>query len=140
MGADFIEPYKKPFELILPCENSLYGSKPLIKNRKIKHRLATPLGLLPVPLIRLDVGFHARIEDFFAVCMAIIDSIKTHSRSFKVEAYSFCDVLQWTHCFPYQGRLVSVARCKYHRRNDIAVAITYGDDLIPLHVLMAVVA
>ena len=47
--------------------------------------MAGPLGLLPVPLIGLDVRFHARIEDLLAVCMAIIDSIKAYGRSFKVE-------------------------------------------------------
>ena len=140
MRTDPFKPYEKPLELVFPCENSFYGAETFFKNRKIEHRLASTFGLLPVPLIGLDVGFHARIEDLLAVCMAIIDAIKAHGRSFKIEPYSFCNALPWAHCFPYQGGLVSVARCTSHRRNDIAVTITYGDNLVTLHVLMAVVA
>ncbi len=46
------------------------------------------------------------IENLLTVCMAIMDSIKAHARFFKIEPYSFCNALQWTHCLPYQGGLL----------------------------------
>jgi len=91
--TDSLKSQEKTFELILPRKDSFYGTKSLPKNLEIKHGLATALGFLPVPLIGLDVGFHARIEDLLAVFTAIIDSVETHARSFKVEARSFCYTL-----------------------------------------------
>ncbi len=101
---------------------------------------AATFGLLPISLVRVNVWFHTRIEDLLAIFTAIIDSVETHGRSLKAEAHSFCYVLQWTHGFTDKGGFMFVARCNDHRRNDITVAITYGDDLVTLHVLMAVVA
>ena len=140
MCTNSFKPYEKPFELILPCKNSLYGVKSLFENRKIEQGFTATLGLLPISLVGLDVGFHARIEDLLAVFTTIIDSVETHGRSLKIETYSFCNTLQWAHCFTYEGGLILVARGKDHGSNDVAVAITYGDDLITLHVFMAVVA
>ena len=46
------------------------------RSLKIARLNAATLGLLPIPLVGLDIGFHARIEDLFAVFTAIIDSIE----------------------------------------------------------------
>ena len=103
MRTDSLEPEKKAFELILPSKDSLYGTEAFFKNLEIKHWLAPALALLSVPLIGLDVGFHAGIEDLFAVFTTIINSIETHGRSFKVEPHSFCNTLPWSHGLTYQG-------------------------------------
>ena len=102
MRTDSLEPEKKAFELILPSKDSFYGTKSLSKNLEIKHGLATALGLFPVSLIGLDVGFHTSVEDLLTICTAIINSIETHGGSFKVEPNSFCNTLQWSHGLTYQ--------------------------------------
>lgn len=64
---------------------------------------AATLIILPISFVRLDVRFHACIEDFLTVSTAIIASIEAHDGSFKVEPHSFSNTLQRTHCFTYEG-------------------------------------
>lgn len=124
MRADSLEPYKKTFELVLPCENPLYGTEAFFKNFEVKHGFAATLILLPISFVGIDVRFHACIEDFLTVFTAIIDPIEAHGGSFNVEPYSFCNTLQWAHCFAYEGRLILVAWREDHRCYNIAVTIT----------------
>lgn len=140
MGTDSLEPEEQAFKFILPRKDSLYGTKPLSENLEIEHGLSSTLVFLSVPLVGIDIWFHACIEDLLTVDPTIVHAIKAHGRSFEVEPHSFCNELQWAHCLSYKWGFVLVTRCKYHRRYDIAVAITYGYNLITFHVLMTVVA
>ncbi len=102
MRADSLEPYKKPFELVLPCKDSLYGTEAFFKNLEVKHGLATTLALFSISFVWIDVRFHSRIEDFLTVFTAIIDPIEAHGGSFNVEPHSLCHTFQWAHCFTYE--------------------------------------
>lgn len=91
MSAASLKTHQKPLKFIFPRKNTLYGAEAFLKNLLAKHRLTTTLRGLPVSLIGVDIGFHARIKDHFAVFMAIIDPIKAHDRSLKGEANLFCN-------------------------------------------------
>ena len=102
MRADSLEPYKKPFELVLPRKDSLYGTEAFFKNLEVKDGLAATLALLSISFVWIDVRFHTRVEDFLTVFTTIIDTIEAHGGSFNVKPHSLCDTLQWPHCFTYE--------------------------------------
>jgi hypothetical protein len=54
-------------ELVFPSKHAFNRTKPFLKYRQLKERLAASLGLPSTARIRVDVGDHAPIENGFAV-------------------------------------------------------------------------
>ena len=81
-----LKPKQKAAELILPTEHPLNRIEPLFEYGSIEERLAASLGDFSPTRIGVNVGYHAAIENGFAVLPAIIDAIQADNGSLEVKA------------------------------------------------------
>ena len=97
-----------------------------------RHRLGCflPRGL------GVDVGDHAAVEDRLAVGPTVVDAIQTDDGALKVKAHLPNDVHHFRQRLPQQRRFVAISRCRHKWRDDVAVAIAEGNDLVALQLLV----
>ena len=80
--------------------------------------------------IGVDVWHHAAIENRLSVAPAIVDAVEAHDRTLKIEANGTRDPRHHWQRLTEERRFVLIAGCRYERRDDVAVAIAKGDDLV----------
>ena len=84
--TEAIKAKQQPPILVFPSEHSFNRVKSLVKNSRLKERLAAALGSFSAARIGIDVGDHATIENRFAVQPTIIDAIEADDGAAKVHA------------------------------------------------------
>ena len=134
--ADAFKAQQQPAELVLPGKHPLDGAEALLEDGRLEDRLAASLRLLPAARIGVDVGNHAAIEDGLAVGPAVVDTIKTDDGAAEIHADLPDDAHHFGQRLPQQRRFVAVTWRHHEWRDDVAVAIAEGDDLVALDLLV----
>jgi hypothetical protein len=73
------KPKKQALELILPCEDPLDRSKPLLENLWAENTLASSFRVLSIAFVLVDVRDHATIENCFPIGTTVVYSIKANN-------------------------------------------------------------
>ncbi len=128
---------QKPFELILPGEDTLNRSKAFLKNFLIINPLSSSFRFLTIPWVFFDIGDHARIEDFLPVCKTIVSGIKAYYTFLQRSPHARKEIFQRLKCFSKQRSLMTIARDNRHGRPYIAIAIHKNHNLLALHVFVS---
>jgi hypothetical protein len=132
-----LKPKQKAAELILPTEHPLNRIEPLFEYGSVEERLAASLGDFSPTRIGVNVGYHAAIENGFAVLPAIIDAIQADDGSLEVKANRMGNACHLRQRCAQQRRFIAIAgRCNKWC-DHIAIAVAESDDLIAFHFLMA---
>ena len=84
--AETFEPEQQVAEFVLPAKHTFNGGEPFLEDRRVEKWLASAFGRLPVSGIRVDVRYHAAIENRLAVTRAIVNAIQAHDRAAKLQA------------------------------------------------------
>ena len=134
--AEAIETKQQAAELIFPAEHTLDGVEPLFENGGVEKRFAASLESFSTAGICVDIGNHPAIENGFAVSPAIVDAIQADDGSVKVNANSMGDARHQRQGFSQERRFIAIARRRNKRRDDIAIAIAEGDDLVAFDLLV----
>ena len=92
----------------------------------------------PASRIGIDIGYHTAIEDRLPVLPTIVNAVQADDRSLKVKAYR-AGYLHYTwQRRPQEWRFTVVPRSRDKRRDDIAIAVAEGHDLIAFDLLVPV--
>jgi hypothetical protein len=75
-----LEAQKHSFEFVFPGKDAFDGRAHRV-NRGIEKTRASALGVFSVARICLDVGFHPRVENVFAVCLAVKACVEIERRT-----------------------------------------------------------
>jgi hypothetical protein len=110
--TDTLEAPQQATELIFPGEHALNGAKAFFE----------------------ECG----IEQGLAVGPAVVDAVQADGAAAQGEAGSASDRHYARQGLAQQRRFVAVARSGHERRDHIAVAVTEGDDLVALDLLVAI--
>ena len=107
---------------------------------RTEQRFPTAFGRFPASGIGIDIGHHAAVEDRLPILSAIVYAVQADNRSLKVKT----NKTGYPH-HARQGRaqerqFIVVARSRDKRRDDIAISVAEGDDLIALDLLVSVEA
>ena len=132
-----LKPKQKAAELILPTEHPLNRIEPLFEYGSVEERLAASLGDFSPTRIGVNVGYHAAIENGFAVLPAIIDAIQADDGSLEVKANRMGNACHLRQRCAQQRRFIAIAGCCNKWCDHIAIAVAESDDLIAFHFLMA---
>src|SRR5271166_635138 len=138
--AETLESEKQAAELILPTKHALDGIEAFLEYVSIEQRLPATFGEFPASGIGIDIGNHAAVEDRLPVLPAIVGAVQADNRSLKVKANrTGCPHHVWQGC-PQEWRFVVISGSRDKRRDDIAVPVTEGYDLIAFDLLVSVEA
>ena len=132
-----LKPKQKAAELILPTEHPLNRIEPLFEYGSVEERLAASLGDFSTTRIGVNVGYHAAIENGFAVLPAIIAAIQADDGSLEVKANRMGDACHLRQGFAQQRQFIAIPGCCNKWCDHIAIAVAESDDLIAFHFLMA---
>src|ERR1700760_541631 len=136
--TEALKPQQQAAKLIFPTKHTLNGVEAFLEDVSIEQRFPAPLHGFPAPGIGIDVGHHAAVEDRLPVLPAIVTTVQADDRSTKVKA----DRTRYSH-HVWQGctqkwRLTVVPGSGDKWRDDVAVAVAEGHDLIAFDLLVAV--
>ena len=124
----------------MPSPYPLNGPEALLEDSRIKALLAAPLrGFTPARIFR-NVGHHAPVENGLAVGPAVVDAVQTDGRALQVHADGVGQLGKSGQGVAQQRRFVAVARRAYEWRDDVAVPVAEGHDLVALEMLVTAVA
>ena len=132
-----LKPKQKAAELILPTEHPLNRIEPLFEYGSVEERLAASLGDFSPTRIGVNVGYHAAIENGFAVLPAIIDAIQADDGSLEVKDNRMGNACHLRQRCAQQRGFIAIAGCCNKWCDHIAIAVAESDDLIAFHFLMA---
>jgi hypothetical protein len=89
----------------------------------------------------LNNGLRPRLVTFLFLGLALmLDSVQANDRSLKIQTHRTGDAHHVWQRRAQQRRFIAVARSGDKRRDDIAVAITEGHDLVTFDLLVSVEA
>ena len=131
-----LKPKQKAAELILPTEHPLNRIEPLFEYGSVEERLAASLGDFSPTRIGVNVGYHAAIENGFAVLPAIIDAIQADDGSLEVKANRMGNACHLRQRCAQQRRFIAIAGCCNKWCDHIAIAIAESDDLVAFDLLV----
>ena len=134
--AEAIEPKQQAAKFVFPAKHTLDSIEPLFENGGVEKWLAASFGGFSTAGVRVDIGNHPAIENGFAVPSTIIDAIQANDGSLKINANSKGDVRHQRQGFSQERRFIAIAWRRNKRRNDIAIAIAEGDDLVAFDLLV----
>jgi hypothetical protein len=92
------------------------------------------------PGIGIDVGHHAAVEDRLRILPAIVDPIQADNCSTQVDTNGTGYSCHDRQCVAEKRRFIVVAGSRDKWRDDIAIPVAEGNDLIALDLLMPVEA
>ena len=104
----------------------------------IEQRFPATLGGFPASGIGIDVGQHAAIEDCLSVLPAIVSTVQADDRSLKLKTNRTSDSHHVWQSRAQKWRFTVVPRSRDKRRDDIAIAVAEGHDLIAFDLLVPV--
>ena len=123
-------------KLVLPGEHAFDGGEAFFEDGRTEHALGSALGGLSVTRVLIDIWNHPPVEDRFAIGLAVVDTIQTDDAPSKIDANGLGDSSQLRQCLAQQRGLIAVARCRYERRDHVAVAIAERHDLVAFEMLV----
>ena len=90
--AEAFESEQQMAEFVLPAKHTLNGAESFLEDCLIEKWLAAAFGGLPVSGIRVDVRYHAAIENRLPVTRAIVNAIQAYDRASKIKTDGTCDL------------------------------------------------
>src|SRR3984893_8137129 len=135
-----LEPEQQAAELILPTKHALNCIEAFLEYCSIEQWFPATFDEFPASGIGIDVGNHAAVEDRLPVPPAIVNAIQADDRSLKVKASGTGGPHHVWQRRAKQRRFVVITGSRDKRRDDIAVPVAEGDDLIALDLLVSVEA
>src|ERR1700728_3979497 len=133
--TEALEPEQQATELILPAKHALNGIETFLEYVGIEKRLPATFGEFPASGIGIDIGHHATSEDRLPILPAIINPIQADNCSAQVYANGAGYSCHYRQGVAQERRFIMVARSRDKRRDDIAIPVAEGDDLIALDLL-----
>jgi len=130
------EPEQQAAELVLPAKHTLNGVEPLLEDRFVKEWLAAAFGGLSASGIGIDVRHHAAVEYRLPVSPAVVNAIQAHDSSSEIEADGTRDPRHHWQRLTEEWRFVPIAGRGYEWRDDVAVPVAKGHDLVTFDLLV----
>ena len=138
--TEALEPEQQAAELILPTKHALDGVEAFLEYVSTEQRSPTAFGRFPASRIGIDIGHHAAVEDRLPILSAIVYAVEADNRSLKVKTNKTGYPHHVRQGRAQERRFIVVARSRDKRRDDIAIPVAEGDDLIALDLLVRVEA
>src|ERR1700682_3929197 len=138
--TEALEAKQQTAELILPTRHALNGIKAFLEYVSIEQRFPAAFGKFPASRIGIDIRHHAAAEDRLPVPPAIVTAVQADNRSLKVKASGTGHPHHVWQRLTKEWRFIVITGSCDKRRDDIAIPVTKGDDLIALDLLVSVEA
>jgi len=136
--TEALEPKQQAAELILPTKHALNGIEAFLEYLSTEQRFPAALGGFPASGISIDIGHHAAVEDRLPVLPAIVNAVQADDRPLKVKTYRAGYLHHIWQRLAQEWRFTVVPRSRDKWRDDIAIAVAEGHDLIAFDLLVPV--